>query len=217
MRPTLALAISIALHSALHAASLDDMAVKLPAGATSLLDVGAYRIGYQRVGKDPAPVWLPDSWTGHFTQDVGVAFLPQVHDGKPALLLHCPWKAGAGPAFVDYPLELPNVKPITFSFAIAMRRDVATVDGQVVKSDGVTFSVALTCEGKTRELMREHYSLGEPKPFEFDLSPYAGKRVVLRIQTEPGPKMKASWDFSRFVDPKIIVGSADESLTFAVG
>ncbi len=195
-------------------ASLDSMTVKLPVGATSLLDLGAYRIGYQRQGRGVE--WLPDSWTGFFTDDAGVAFLPRVHNGRPALLLHCPWRHGTGPAFVDYPLQFPDVRPITLAFGIAMRPDVATVHGKVVKSDGVTFSVFITSDGRTTRLLREHYSLGEPKWFRFDLSRYAGKRLVLRIQTEPGPKMSPSWDFSRFVDPKIIVGPEAKSTDFGV-
>ena len=215
MRQPLLLALVLSLAASAHPGTPDLRSVKLQRGATSLLDVGTYRIGYQRAGHDVE--WLPVSWTGNFTDFAGVAFLPRVHEGRPAVLLHCPWKRGSGPAFVDFPLELPQTAPITLSFAIAMRHDVATVDGEVVKSDGVTFSAALTCDGKTRELMREHYTVAAAKPFEFDLSLYAGKRVVLRIQTEPGPKMSASWDFSRFIDPKIIAGSADDTLSFAIG
>ena len=195
-------------------AARGDLTVALPAGATSLLDIGAYRIGYQRTGADA--MWLPDGWTGHFTDDAGVAFMPGLHSGKPSLLLHCPWRGGTGPAFVDYALTVPAVKPVKLAFGIAMRPDVATVDGEVVRSDGVTFTVALTAAGKTTELVHEHYSLATPKPFEFDLSALAGEQILLRLQAEPGAKMNASFDFSYFVDPRITVGSATASLSAAV-
>ena len=176
-----------------------DMWVRVPTGATALGDVGIYRVTYQRYGQDL--VVMPSAWTGHFTLDAGIAFCPVVHDGKPALLLHCPWRGGTGAVWVDYPLELPKVTPAAFAVGIAMRRDIAGT------SDGVTFSVHLGAGGRMKELVREHYTSGDVKELKFDLSPYAGQRVVLRIQTEPGPKNSSSYDFSRFVDPRIIVGS----------
>ncbi|NOZ21008.1 MAG: hypothetical protein GXP25_07955 [Planctomycetes bacterium] len=176
--------------------------VTLPEGVTALSRIGIYRVAYQRYGQDV--VEMPPSWSGYFTPDSGIAF-QQIHqEEKPGLLLHCPWRGGTGAVFVEYSLVFPKVTPIALDFAITMRPDV------VGKSDGVTFTVALTCDGATKKLVHEHYAAGTPKPFHFDLSSYAGKRVVLRIQTEPGPAKSASFDFSRFIDPRITVGTKAE-------
>ena len=48
--------------------------------------------------------------------------------------------------------------------------------------------------------MRQHYDRGRWLDFDFDLSPYAGKTVVVRLQVEPGPKNNASFDYSFFGD-----------------
>ena len=182
-------------------ASPEMMWVKPPSGATALADIGIYRAGYQLYGQEV--VDMPPSWSGDFTDDSGIAFLPTTHRGQPGLLLHCPWRSGTGAAFVDYRLDLPKVSPIRFDFALAMREDA------VGKSDGVTFSASLSADGQTKELMREHHTKADPRAYRFDLSPYAGKQVVLRIQTEPGPRKDANFDFSIFVDPRITVGPED--------
>ena len=186
--------------ASLDRASSDTMWVKLPQGATSLIDIGIYRIGYRRYGREP--VDMPMSWRGFFTPDAGLAFQQIRQDGKPGLLLHCPWLGGTGAAFVEYFLDLPKVTPIRLEYAICMRPDV------VGKSDGVTFSASVSCDGATKELMKKHFAVGEPESYAFDLSKYAGRRIVLRIQTEPGPAKSAGFDFSRFLDPRIVVGKA---------
>ncbi|MEW6360060.1 MAG: DUF5696 domain-containing protein [Planctomycetota bacterium] len=181
----------------------DLMWVKLPEGATPLSDIGIYRVAYERYGQKP--VDMPLSWSGNFTEESGVAFMRITQDGRPGLLLHCPWRGGTGAAFVEYRLVMPQVTPIALDFAIAMRPDV------VEKSDGVTFSAGVASDGATKELMREHCTSGQPKEFHFDLSAYAGKRIVLRIQTEPGPNKNSSFDFSHFIEPRITVGTKAES------
>ena len=75
------------------------------------------------------------------------------------------------------------------------------------KSDGVTFSCYLIADGKQQQLMRRHHDKAEWIDYAFDLSPYAGKTVILRLQVEPGPRNDASFDFSFFGDAKITVGS----------
>ena len=121
-----------------------------------------------------------------------------------ALMMHSPWHVPPGKAWVDYPLTLPSSGPIRLSFGIAMGPDAATA----AKSVGVTFSCLLTVDGRQQELMHLHYAQPEWKDYQFDLSPHAGKKVVLRLQVEPGPKMNASFAFSMFGNAKITVGTA---------
>lgn len=176
--------------------------LELPPGTTPLSEIGLYRIGYQRIGKDV--VWMPPSWAGGMSEESGLAFQPVRHGDAPALFLHCPWRNGTGASFVDCRLSLPKAPTATFKLGIAMKSDI------VDKSDGVTFSIALTDGDQKKELFREHYTKSEVKPLEFDLAPYAGKNIVLRIQTEPGPKNNSSFDFSYFVEPKIVIGKGGD-------
>ncbi|MCY3019005.1 MAG: DUF5696 domain-containing protein, partial [Planctomycetota bacterium] len=156
---------------------------------------------WQSYGKEP--VAMPLSWMGHFDAQTGISYTPWGRVlGREALLLHSPWHVPPGKVWVDYQVALPQVTPIALSFGIAMGPDVATPD----KSDGVTFSGYLVADGQERELMRKHHDKGEWLDYTFDLSPFAGKTVTVRLQAEPGPKNNASFDYSFFGDARITVG-----------
>ncbi|MBM3476822.1 MAG: hypothetical protein FJX75_26415 [Armatimonadetes bacterium] len=183
------------------AAYAQETTVPLPPGETPLSDIGVYTVAYQSYGGEV--VTMPPSWTGHFVDPSGISYLPSEQVlGRSAILLHSPWRVPPGKVWVDYPLRLPDVKPIRLSFGIAMRPDVATPD----KSDGVTFSAHLIADGQGIELIREHWAKAEWKDFRFDLSECAGRELTLRLQTEPGPANSPSWDYSYFGGAKITVG-----------
>ncbi|MGD0094796.1 MAG: DUF5696 domain-containing protein, partial [Planctomycetota bacterium] len=179
-----------------------DSPVPLPPGETALADIGIYRVFYQSYGKDA--VEMPPSWTGHFEEVSGIAYLPheRVLD-RDAILLHSPWRVPPGKACVDYKLKLPQITPITLSFGITMRPDVA-VPG---KSDGVTFGCYLLDGDKEQELLHKHYDKGVWSDCRFDLSACAGKEITLRLQAEPGPKNDPSFDFSYFGGAKLTAGA----------
>ena len=190
-------------HAATSAAEHPEWTVPLPAGETLLQDIGIYRVGWQSYGKEP--VEMPLAWAGHFDSRTGISYLPWGKVlGREALLMHSPWHVPPGKTWADYQLALPAATPIRFQFGIAMGPDVAVPD----KSDGVTFSCYLTADGPPRELLRQHYDRGHWQDFQFDLSPYTGKTVTLRLQVEPGPKNNASFDYSFFGDAKIAVGES---------
>ncbi|MBI3922168.1 MAG: hypothetical protein HY318_12175 [Armatimonadetes bacterium] len=183
-----------------------DLTVPLPPGETPLEDIGLYRVCYQSYGKEV--VEMPLSWTGHFTTDSGISFMPWGKvQGRSAILLHSPWKVPPGKVWVDYELSLPKITPLKFSFGIAIGAEFA-VPG---RSDGVTFSCYLVHGGKDHELMRKHQDMSEWIDYDFDLSQYAGKTVTLRLQTEPGPKNDSSWDYSFVGDAKFLCGTAKTS------
>ncbi|MCX7598420.1 MAG: hypothetical protein N2512_06075, partial [Armatimonadetes bacterium] len=180
--------------------------VPIPAGETFLRDIGIYRVAYQSYGGQV--VEMPPSWIGHFEQVSGVSYLPDQHVlGRSAILLHSPWRVAPGRAFVDYPLRLPNTKPITLSFGIAMGPEFV-VPG---RSDGVTFSAFVIDGGRERELFRKHQAAAEWLDYSFDLSEFAGREIVLRLQTEPGPNNDPSWDYSYFGDARIVAGGVQQT------
>ena len=175
--------------------------VPLPQGTTALADIGLYRVGWQSYGREP--VAMPLSWTGHFDGATGISCQPWGRVlNREALLLHSPWRVPPGRTWVDYELALPRVTPIRLSFSIAIGPDVARPD----RSDGVTFSCAVTAGGETRELLRQHHAEGAWRDYAFDLSEFAGRTVTVRLQVEPGPKNNAAFDYSFFGDARISVG-----------
>jgi hypothetical protein len=200
MRPLASLLLSLVVILPM-AACAQEAVVPLPPGETPLSDIGVYTVAYQSYGGEV--VTMPTSWTGHFVDPSGISYLPgEGVLGRSAILLHSPWRVPPGKVWVDYPLRLPDVKPIALSFGIAMLPEVAAPD----KSDGVTFSAYLIEGGQERELMREHQALAEWKGYTFDLSALAGQDVTLRLQTEPGPANSPSFDYSYFGDAKVVAG-----------
>jgi hypothetical protein len=199
----LPLAVTLLAGGVGYAAPTPDLTVPIPPGETALASIGLYRVWWQSYGKDP--VAMPLSWTGHFDETTGISFQPagRVLE-REALLMHSPWRVPPGRTWVDYELALPRLKPIKLCFGIAMRPDVA-VPG---KSDGVTFSCRVRADGQDHELMRKHQDQGAWLDYSLDLSPYAGKTVVLSLQVEPGPKNDPSFDYSLFGDARIQVGEA---------
>jgi hypothetical protein len=180
-----------------------ELAVNLPPGETRLEDIGAHQVAYESYGG--STVTMPEAWVGHFDPPSGISYQPgeQVL-GSSAILLHSPWRVTPGRVWVDYRLALPRTVPIQLSFRIAMRPDIA-IPG---KSDGVTFGCSVRTANEERVLLSEHYAAGVWKPFECDLSAFAGQTIVLRLQTEPGPAQDPSFDFSYFGDAVIRVGTA---------
>ena len=198
---SLGLPLLLFVASAVSAAQTLDLSVPLPPGETLLADVGTYRVSWQSYGQEP--VAMPVSWSGHFEPRAGISYRDwgRVLDRR-ALLLHSPWHVPPGKTWADYELALPQVTPIRLKFGIAMGPDVARPD----RSDGVTFSCYLMIDGIEQELLRRHHAEARWLDFDFDLTPYAGKTVVLRLQVEPGPKNNSSFDYSFFGDARIAVG-----------
>ncbi len=183
------------------AAETPDLSVLLPPGETLLADIGTYRVSWQSYGQEP--VAMPVSWSGHFEPRAGISYQDWGRVlGRRALLLHSPWHVPPGKTWADYELSLPRLVPIRLKLGIAMGPDVASPD----RSDGVTFSCYLTVDGREQELLRRHQAEARWLDFDFDLTPYAGRTVVLRLQVEPGPKNNASFDYSFFGDARIAVG-----------
>ncbi len=90
-------------------------------------------------------------------------------------LLHAPSK-------IELPLKVDR-NNLSFEYGIA---DAGTKD-----SDGVQFSVNITGNGATKQLLNDFVNPQEKKyhkwqKADFDLAPYAGKDVVITFQTDPG-------------------------------
>ncbi len=171
------------------------LAICLQAGAPRALEpdapvirldeIGIYAAGYAYRGQPERR--LPDGWSGPFEEKTGVALQPAGEvAGRPSFLQHCPWRGGTGIAFQEFAFRMPRVRRIILRGATAMRPDV---EG---KSDGATFRV----KANGRGLLDEHRTDAVWRPFEFDLTDSAGGLLVLRFETDPGPKNNASWDFS---------------------
>ena len=186
--------LAIFARSSAEAENLSDLPASIPPGETMLAEIGVQQVSWQSYGRPP--VAMPGAWMGHFDPQSGISYQTWGRVlGRQALLMHSPWHVPPGKSVGRLPPGAAGkLSPIRLSFGIAMGPDVA-VPG---KSDGVTFSCFLLADGKRQELMRRHHAKAEWIDYAFDLSPYAGKTVVLRLQVEPGPRNDASFDYLVF-------------------
>lgn len=180
-------------------------AVTLPPGETLLADVGTSRVYWQSYGKEP--VAMPIGSDGHDPVSGTIcADRGQVH-GRRTLAVHPPWRVPTGKVYVDHSITLPTCTPIRLSLAFATTPEAAAPG----KSDGVTFSCIVLAQGTERELVRRHHTTSQWAEERFDLSSYAGKTLVVRLQAEPGPKNNTAYDSARFADAKITIGSVEDA------
>jgi Family of unknown function (DUF5696) len=173
----------------------DDPLLFAPDAARLDLDeLGLYRIGL--VYRGQAEHEFPQGWQGPFDEATGLACEPQgKQNGRQALLLHCPWRNGTGVAFQEFHILLPRARRIVLKGATALRADA------VGKSDGVTFRI----NAGRDKLLNVHRTDAVWREFEFDLSRHAGSALVLRFETDPGPRNDPSFDFGLWGDRTLVL------------
>jgi hypothetical protein len=127
------------------------------------------------------------------------------HPDGDGLFLHPPWKGVTSHTgevqsvtFLDYPLTLPDFPKVFFTSGVQLKADA---EG---KSDGVTFKVAVTCGSEERR-RTVHYARESSGRLELDLSTWRGKSILLHLEADPGPAGSVTYDWGRFVRPRIAV------------
>lgn len=188
----------------------DDGLVSLPVTALSgrtvlALDrLGLYRLQVERPGAKVKS--LPLAWTGADAETganfaAGQASRP---DQRPALVIHPPYRTGAGNLWADARFALPEVKPITLSFATAIRDNTAAEP----PSDGVEWRVYAAAEGGQFQQLFQRFSAAKAwEPAEVDLSAYAGQTITLRLYNGPGPAGNTTCDSGYWAEPTLTVGA----------
>ena len=192
-----------------QAMNVEPPVARVPAGgAFALTNLKTQRVAWSYAGEPP--VRLPVGWTG--TDKVSSASFsraPMTRGGQPksSLQMHPPYRPRAGTVCAEYRLQLPATTPLHLEFFNAIR-DSTPQEG---KSDGVTFRVWAGEE----KLFERHTDAKEWTPGGADLSAFAGKEILLRLESHPGPKNNTSCDSSYWGDPVISVGSRPRMSTAA--
>ncbi|MBE0535254.1 MAG: hypothetical protein IH624_06245 [Phycisphaerae bacterium] len=184
----------------------DPAAAVVPArGALSLLSVDTHRVVWQFF--DEAPVAMPVGWQGSEERSRTSFGIGDEFRGarRRALQIHPPWYGKAGTVFVEYRVTLPETRPIALRFANAIRDS----GPQEPASDGVTFRVWVGDEKR----FDRHTDSKTWLDGEADLSDYAGKTVLLRLESHPGPKKNTTCDSCFWGDPVIMAGDPPKRLT----
>ncbi|HBT76221.1 MAG TPA: hypothetical protein DEB39_04685 [Planctomycetaceae bacterium] len=164
-----------------------------------------------QIGPHPGPRhYLPVGWQGSEQASAASLRRGPVHCGgviRQALNMHPAYRDGVGDVAAEYRIRLAaTTSKISFSTYVAIRDTKAPEP----PSDGVTFRVALVEpdveSDKETILAEKHCAATTWQPLEVDLTPYAGKEILLRLVGDPGPKRNTTCDSCFWGDPTIFVG-----------
>ncbi|MBI5693069.1 MAG: hypothetical protein HZC55_23580 [Verrucomicrobia bacterium] len=153
---------------------------------------------------------MPPGWSGS-DPDSGTnlarGLIQRGGESRQALQLHPPYRPRAGTVFAEYRVRLPETRPVIFTFHQAIR-DSTPREGA---SDGVTFRV-----WAGGERVYEHHTDSKVwVPGEVDLSAYAGREILLRLESHPGPRANTVCDSSFWGDPVLTSGPRPPPLSAA--
>ncbi|MDY0165020.1 MAG: hypothetical protein RBS80_00665 [Thermoguttaceae bacterium] len=110
---------------------------------------------------------------------------------KPSLFMHPPYKTGTGYAFATFePVELPAAP------AAALRCEIGKADGSD-SGDGILFQIAVIGQDGTETVVAQRQWIEHAwTPLEADLTPWAGKRVQIKLISDVGPADNSSGDWA---------------------
>jgi len=176
-------------------------------GALPLWSLNTHRVAWRHY--DKPLVYMPVGWQGSSVQSSASFARYQVTRGttKSAVVMHPPWKPAGGTIFAEYLLKLPDVTPIKLVFANAIRDHTA---GEPA-SDGVTFRVW----ANDSALFERHTDSKKWVDAQVDLSRFAGREILLRLESHPGPKRDTTCDSSYWGEPMVVAGTVPPKLTDA--
>ena len=202
---------------ALEAAPIEWQPVKMPpVGRLALWRVPVQRSVIGVFGQEP--LTMPVGWQGSEEKSLGsTAIRQETLDGeaRDSLSIHPPWSEGRlGTHLIEYPLELPESKPLVVKFANGM-----TPTGQ---SDGVTFRVRVlpldAPQGQFGQVVFERHTATKSwLEAEADLSRFAGQKVRLQFESHPGPENNTGWDHCYWAEPTLIAATPPAPLPMPPG
>ncbi|GHT31357.1 hypothetical protein FACS1894214_2610 [Planctomycetales bacterium] len=124
---------------------------------------------------------------------------------RQSLNMHPPYRGGIGNVGAEYRISLPKTTPLTLTFYSAVR-DVVPPE---TPSDGVTFRVLIDGE----KVYEKHNAETVWVENIADLSKFAGKEVILRLESDPGPKRSPNCDSCYWGDVLLFAGERPVTLT----
>lgn len=169
-------------------------------GALALAALKTQRVAWANLG---GPLtYMPVGWLGSDPTSGASFSVGAIARGeqRQSLHMHPAYRPRAGTTFAEYRVKLPVGEPLHLSFYNAMR----DTGPKEPKSDGVTFRVWVSDE----QVFQQHTDSRQWVPGEVDLSRFAGREILLRLESHPGPKNSTTCDGSYWGDPTIVAGQA---------
>ncbi len=182
-----------------------------PDGVLPLTGLRTHRVAWQRF--DGAMRYTSVGFRGSVPDNRASFTIEHTRRGKTrrAVSMHPPWRGGAGTIFAEYRLKFPDTRPIALTFANAIRNHAASEP----PSDGVTFRVWAGPAGGQKLIFERHTASKTWLAGKADLSAFAGKEIVLRLESHPGPKRNTTCDQSYWGEPTILAGKQPEPMSAA--
>lgn len=177
--------------------------------ALALARLRTHRVAWRRF--DGEMQYMPVGFRGSVAGNRASFTIGSVHRGTTmgAINMHPPWYGGAGTIFAEYRVKLPTCKPLALTFANAIRDHAAAEPA----SDGVTFRVWAGKAGGEKVVFERHADSKTWVAGKADLTAFAGREVVLRLESHPGPKRDTTCDQSYWGEPVIVAGRTPKALT----
>lgn len=152
---------------------------------------------------------LQIGWSGTEPNSLASVNVLQVDRGgtKTAFAVHPPYRGGPGNISLEFRVKLPEKGPVTFHFANAIRDNSAAEP----PSDGVSFRVLIDGE----KVYEKHSESKAWEPNEVDLAKFAGREILLTLETDPGPKRDTTCDACFWGDVFLVTGQNPELLDVA--
>ena len=112
---------------------------------------------------------------------------------KPSIFMHPPWWGGVhGNTFTTHDITLPK-EPVFFRAMVGKR------DGSDF-GDGIRFQVAIIYDGHEMLLAQHPITKHVWEPIEADLTPWAGKKVTLKLISDIGEARDTAGDWACWAD-----------------
>ncbi|NUQ62666.1 MAG: hypothetical protein HUU20_09265 [Pirellulales bacterium] len=148
-------------------------------------------------------------WKGPGSADDGGGF---TDSSGGVLAAHPPWKTeGSGIAYARYQVDLPRDGRVVLTSGVALAEGAE----QPGRSDGVTFRISAT-DGNRQWKQEIHHASETPQTLQLDLTPLAGKKATVELAVEPGPKRSPSFDWARWLQPRVEKsGQREAAVAFA--
>ncbi len=117
---------------------------------------------------------------------------------KQCLFMHPPYQGGTGYAFAAFaPVELPAAPAATFHCQIGKR------DGSDA-GDGILFRIAvIDSDGKETVVAERQWKEHAWTPLAADLSPWAGRKIQVKLIADCGPADNTSGDWACWAEMKV--------------
>ena len=131
--------------------------------------------------------------------------MDRVGVGRQSFGMHPPWQGGVGNVGVEFRMKLPETQPISLSFFSAVR-DVQPPESP---SDGITYRIKVDAQ----TVYEKHDAETVWVAHEVDLSAFAGKEIMLTLESDPGPKRNTVCDQCYWGDVILFAGEMPTTLS----